>query len=193
MRKALWLLLAIPLGYLTQACILPYIKLAGMTPNVLFVIIGIVTVAYGKLRAFWVGCIYGLLTEIMMPGITYFNLALYSLCSLFCSFPFADKALKRLEYERALNRKHRELSALTRTMLCILCNITVFEIFNVGYITIGGTALTFRHIQSALAAVAGTGVLAILLMLPMRRLIFGKWDRVRSLIWLRNRLRHTRA
>ena len=79
------------LGYFSEVCIMPYVKIFGVTPNLLYAVIGIVTVAYGKLRVFWVGLIYGILMQIMLPSVTMLNLALYPLTTLFCSFAFADK------------------------------------------------------------------------------------------------------
>ena len=77
MKKALALILITVFGYLCEVCVMPYIQVFGVTPNLLLVIIGIVTVAYGKLRAFWVGMVFGLLMEIMLPTVTYMNLAFY--------------------------------------------------------------------------------------------------------------------
>ena len=57
-------------GYLCEVCIMPYIRPFGVSMNILYVVIGIVTVAYGKLRAFWVGLVFGLLMEIMLPSVT---------------------------------------------------------------------------------------------------------------------------
>ena len=107
-RYGMLLILAVG-GYLCQVCIMPYVKILGVTPNLLYVIIGIVTVAYGKLRAFWAGLCFGLLMEIMLPSVTYLNLALYPITTLFCSFAFADKPLKTIEYERATNKTSKEL------------------------------------------------------------------------------------
>ena len=104
LRRYIVLGLLIVFGYLCHVCVMPYIKIFGVTPNLLYVIIGIVTVAYGKLRAFWVGLCYGLLMEIMLPSVPYLHLILYPVTTLFCSFLFADKPLKTLEYERAVNR-----------------------------------------------------------------------------------------
>ena len=53
-RRYTALFLMIVLGYLCEVCVMPYLKVFGVAPNLLYVIIGIVTVAYGKLRAFWV-------------------------------------------------------------------------------------------------------------------------------------------
>ena len=52
-RRYLALGLITVFGYLCKVCIIPYVHPFGVSPNLLYVIIGIVTVAYGKLRAFW--------------------------------------------------------------------------------------------------------------------------------------------
>lgn len=161
-------------GYLFEVCVMPYFKIGGVSPNLLYAVIGIVTVAYGKLRAFWVGMIYGLLMQIMIPSVSYLNLALYSLTTLFCSFPFADKPLKTIEYERATNRSRKELPPWLRTVLCAVLNVLIYEAVNVTYIYLGGTELEFGHIFRALLDVILTGLLTFVLLFPIRRLIFGR-------------------
>ena len=162
------------LGYLLHVCVMPYVRIFGITPNLLYVIIGIVTVAYGKLRVFWVGTIYGLLMQIMIPSVTYLNLALYSLTTLFCSFAFADKPLKTIEYERAVNRQRKELSPWLRTLLCTILNVFIYEVVQVTYIYLGGSPVTLDHIIRALTDVILTGILCLALEFPIRRLILGR-------------------
>ena len=172
-RRYLILALLVVLGYLMEVCLIPYIRVFGVTPNLLYVIVGIVTVAYGKLRAFWVGLCFGLLMEIMLPSVPYLHLLLYPITTLFCSFAFADKPLKTLEYERAVNKKSKELPAWLRTVLCTALNILVFEIVNVTYIYLGGSALTFSHFIKAFWDVILTSLLCLILLFPIRRLILG--------------------
>ena len=43
----------------------------------------------GRRRAFWVGAWYGIVMEIMLPSITFFNLLLYPVAAIFSSLPFA--------------------------------------------------------------------------------------------------------
>ena len=173
-RRYLVLIFLVPLGYLFQVCVIPYVKIFGVSPNFLYAVVGIVTVAYGKLRAFWVGMIYGLLMQIMLPSVSYMNLALYSLTTLFCSFAFADKPLKTIEYERATNRSRKEMAPWLRTLLCAALNTLIYEIINVAYLYIDGTMPTLAHILKALLDVVLTGALTLLLMFPVRRLIFGR-------------------
>ena len=172
-RRYLILALLVVFGYLMEVCLIPYIRVFGVTPNLLYVIVGIVTVAYGKLRAFWVGLCFGLLMEIMLPSVPYLHLLLYPITTLFCSFAFADKPLKTLEYERAVNKKSKELPAWLRTVLCTALNIHVFEIVNVTYIYLGGSALTFSHFIKAFWDVILTSLLCLILLFPIRRLILG--------------------
>ena len=172
-RRYTVFLLMIVFGYLCEVCLMPYIRIFGVTPNLLYVVIGIVTVAYGKLRAFWAGIIYGLLMEIMLPSVPYLYLLLYPLSTLFCSFAFADKPLKTIEYERALNRKSREIAPWLRTVLCTGLNTLVFETVNVTYIYLGGSVLTFSHFFKAFMDVFLTSLLCFILLFPLRRMILG--------------------
>ena len=172
-RRYTVLLLMTVFGYLCQVCIIPYIHPFGISPNFLFVIIGIVTVAYGKLRAFWVGIIFGLLMEIMLPTVPYINIAIYPISTLFCSFAFADKPLKTLEYERATNRNNREMPAWLRTVLCTALNTLIFETVNLVYIYVGGSPLLIIHFIKAFGVILLTSLLCFILLFPLRRLILG--------------------
>ena len=153
---------------------MPYIKIFNVTPNLLYVVVGIVTVAYGKLRAFWVGLVYGILMQIMLPSVTMLNLALYPLTTLFCSFAFADKPLKTIEYERAVRHQRKELPPWLRTVLCTMLNTFVYEIVQITYIYLGGNNLTVSHFMRGFADIAFTGILCFILQFPVRRIIFGR-------------------
>ncbi|MCR5567401.1 MAG: hypothetical protein K6F61_11155 [Clostridiales bacterium] len=173
-RRYVSLALIIIFGYLFEVSVIPYIRPFGVSPNLLYVVIGIITVACGKLRAFWAGMIYGLLMEIMLPSVTFLNLAIYPITTLFCSFAFADKPLKTIEYERATNRSTKELPAWLRTVLCTALNTLVFEIVNVTYIYLGGSVLQAGHFIRAFAAVVLTSCLCFILLFPLRRILLGR-------------------
>jgi len=174
LRRYLALAFMVVFGYLFHVCVLPYFRPFGISPSLLFVVIGVVTVAYGKLRAFWVGLIYGLLMETMLPAAPMVNLALYPISTLFCSFAFADKSLKTIEYERATSRKNRELPPWLRTVLCTALNTLIYEVVNVTYIYLRGTPLSALHFLRAFGDIILTSLLCLLLLFPLRRLIFGR-------------------
>lgn len=173
-RKYLVLVLLLPAGYLLQVCVMPYIRPFGVTPNLLYAVIAIVTVAYGRLRALWAGLVYGLLTEVMLPSVPYLNLALYVVPPLFSAFVFADRSAKALEMDRALNRKSRDLPAWLRTVLCAMVNTLAYEVVNIVYIFLGGSPVDAGHILRGVIDVLLTGLLTLALAFPVRRLIFGR-------------------
>ena len=55
-----------------------------------------------------------------------------------------------------------------------MLNTLIFEVVNVTYIYLGGSPVTAGHIFRAFLNVVLTGMLAMVLMFPLRRLIFGR-------------------
>ena len=159
------------LGYLLQACVMPYLKVGGVTPSLLLAVVAIVTVGYGRLRALWVGAIYGILTETMMPTLTLLNLALYPVSAAFMSMFFADKSEKRLEYERSLGKAGRNVNPYLRTLGCAAMNVLLYEIVNVFYMYLSGAELSMTMLYDSLADVLGTTALTAVIMLPVRRFL----------------------
>ena len=159
------------LGYLLQACVMPYLKVGGVTPNLLLAVIAIATVGYGRLRALWVGAIYGILTETMMPSLTLLNLALYPVSAAFMSMFFADKSEKRLEYERSLGKAGRNVNPYLRTLGCAAMNVLLYEIVNVFYMYISGADLSMTMLYDSLTDVLATAALTAVMMLPVRRFL----------------------
>ena len=68
LRREVMLFAVIGLGYLVQVCIMPYFRIAGSTPLFTICVTAVVTVCYGRMRAFWCGAIYGILFEVMQPS-----------------------------------------------------------------------------------------------------------------------------
>lgn len=163
--------LVVFLGYLLQVCVMPYFRIGSVTPSILFAIIAIITVGYGKLRALWVGCIYGILMETMCPTIRMLNLALYPLSAGFISMFFSDKSEKRLEYERSLGKAGRNLNPYLRTLGCAAANVLLYEIVNLVYMYLGGAVLSFASLGRPLASIFWTTVLTLAIVLPVRRFL----------------------
>lgn len=161
--------LVVMLGYLLHVCVMPYIKLGGVTPSLLFALIGIVTVGYGRQRTIWISCIYGILMEIMAPTLRSLNLLLYPISAMFLSFFFADKSDKRMQYERSLGEAGRNINALVRTMACAACNTLIYEVVNILYMYLAGAELTMNTLFKALLDIFWTTVLTSLIMVPVRR------------------------
>lgn len=163
--------LVVFLGYLLQVCLMPHLRIGGVTPSLLFAIIAIVTIGYGRLRALWVGSIYGILMETMCPTITMVNLLLYPLAAGFLSMFFADKSEKRLEYERSIGKAGRNVNSYLRTMGCGASGVLIYEIVNVIYMYLGGAAITWPVISQAFSNIFWSTALTALIMVPLRRFL----------------------
>ncbi len=185
--------LVILLGYLFQVCVMPYVEFGDVTPSLLYVVIAIVTVGYGKLRALWAGGFYGIVMETMLPGLPMLNLLMYPIGAVFVSIFFADKSEKKLEEERSigrpLTRSHDFLSVLSaigdritgapgqnanpyiRTPLCAAVNVLIYEVINLVYIYLGGTIPMGDHYSRAFTNILATTIMTIVLMYPVRRFL----------------------
>ena len=158
-------------GYLLQMCVMPYVNFAGVTPSLLFAFIGVMTVCYGRLRAFWTGAIYGVLMETMMPSLPMLNLFFYPIAASLAAVGFSDKSEKRREADRSLNKDSRDGNVYVRSVLCAGLISLLNEIINVIYIYLGGTVLEALHIRRGLIALAGTMLLTLLVAYPVRHLL----------------------
>lgn len=192
-RQLVKFFLVVLLGYLLQVCVMPYLEWGDVTPSMLYAIIAILTVGYGKLRALWAGGVYGIFMETMLPAFPMLNLLLYPIGALFVSIFFADKSDKKLEEERSIGRSHVKGNALVtffaalrerifgapgqnanpyiRTPLCAAVNVLIYEVVNLVYINLGGTIPMGEHYARALTNILLTTLLTIVIMYPVRRFL----------------------
>ena len=159
------------LGYLLQVCVMPSFPIAGVTPNLIFAFIAIITVGYGKLRALWAGAFYGIVLETMMPTVNLLNLALYPIVSLFTSAFFSDRSETQLEYERSQGRPGRNWNPYLRTPLCCMVCVLIYEIVNIAYIYLGGNLPTPEMLGRAAVNILYSSGLSLLLAWPVRRIL----------------------
>ena len=164
------LFLTVFAAYLIQVCVLPRIPIGGVTVNILYPVIAVAAVCYGRLRAFWAGAIFGILMEAMQPTLSLVNLVIYPANAVFCAFLFADKTPQKLEYERSIGKPGRNASPYWRTIGCAAMGIAIHETVNLLYIALGssvmevlGSRLTGRALLSA--------ALSTLLALPVMMLL----------------------
>ena len=169
--RQLRLLIVLMLGYLFQVCVMPSFPIADVTPSLIYAIIAIVTVGYGKLRALWAGAFYGIILETMMPTISLFNLALYPISALFCSAFFSDRSETQLEYERSLGRPGRNWNPYLRTPLCCMLNVLIYEVVNIAYMYLGGNPPTPDVLGRAAVNILYSTALCMALAWPVRRVL----------------------
>ena len=169
--RQLRLLVVLLLGYLLQVCVMPSYQIADVTPSLIFAVIAIITVGYGKLRALWAGAFYGIIMETMLPTINLFNLAIYPIAALFCSAFFSDRSETQLEYERSLGRPGRNWNPYLRTPLCCMLNVLIYEIVNITYMYLGGNPPTPDVLGRAAVNILYSTGLCMLLVWPVRRFL----------------------
>ena len=107
------------LTWLVQVTFMPYLQ-SPLFPsvNLCFCTTAVVTVCYGKNRAYCTGAIYGILYEAMMPTLPMLNLLFYPVAALVSSVFFADRSEQRLTEMRATNPNARNDRPYLRTLGC---------------------------------------------------------------------------
>lgn len=182
------------LFYLIQTCVMPYLKVGGVMPNLLMVVIAILTVSYGKKYAFVSGALVGIILESMASSLRLFYVLVYPSLALVAAQAFADMSDVKREMRRISRADSQPESAtganktlwqrvrairLTRTSpddlnphLRILLNALLltasYEVLMLVYVALDGVPVGFGHIWRVLITLAYTGSTALLVMLPAR-------------------------
>ena len=165
------LFLLLLIGYLLQVCVMPYCKVGTITPSMIVACIAVVTVGYGRLRAFWAGAFFGILTETFLASVPMMYLMLYPVVALLCSVACADKTANRLQYERSIGLPGRNINPLLRTVVCAILNALCIEVVNLVYAYLRGAVLTGTAVGRAAMCIITTALLTALVMVPMRRFL----------------------
>lgn len=183
------------LFFLLQTVVMPHLKISGIMPNLMMVIIAIMTVSYGKLYAFISGAVTGIILEAMSYSIPLFYLLIYPVLALLCAQVFADMSDVKREMRRIreaqrqselanqvtsayARRKFRikirlrrdspyDLNAHLRILLNALMLVALFEGVMLLYIALSGVTITFNHFLRMLYSAVYTA-LWCLTMFPVR-------------------------
>ena len=159
------------LTYLFHVCVMPDIRFFDVKPNLILAVLGIVAVCYEKKKTFWYGAVMGILLEVMQPTTPMLSLLLYPIIASLSMLIFSDKSMKQLEYERGLGRPGRNRSPWVRTPLCAAFATAVYEVVNIAYVYLNGSAIDVTHVLRGLTDAVFTTLLALLLMAPVRRFL----------------------
>ncbi len=203
--KFLKVLLLVLLYFLLQTALMPHLKIGGIMPNLLMVIIAIMTVSYGKLYAFISGAIVGIILEAMSYSIPLFYLLIYPVLALLCAQVFADMSdikremrrirqaqrqseaaaqaqasfLKRRRGFRIRRDSPYDLNAHLRILLNTLMLVALFEGVMLIYVALSGIAVTYQHILRAVYTAVYSAA-CCLTMFPVRAFL-GLYRRKRPL------------
>ena len=173
-KKALRALLLALLAYLVQACVMEYLTVSGVTGSVLFAVLAIITVSYGKKFAFCASCIIGMCMESMLSQVQALYVVAYPVITMICAQFFADMSDRQRERRRMLRQgrghggREGDLPALLRIPLCAGLMDLLLNIVLCAYMYLIGVELSFLHAARALISLIYTIGLAAALMIPAR-------------------------
>lgn len=191
--KLLKSLALILLFYLLQSAAMPHLKVFGVMPNLLMVVIAILTVSYGKQYAFITGAIIGIILESMASSIPLFYVVIYPVLALLCAQLFADMSDVKREMRRIREAQRQsevaaeikspyakrrikisfrrnspyDMEPHLRIFLNALTLTALYEGIMLIYVALGGVPVGFGHIKRSFIALAYTGI-ACVLMFPAR-------------------------
>ena len=169
LNREVRLFLVIFLGYFLQVTFVATLsEYVGVSLMLTLSVIAVITVCYGRVRAFWCGLIYGMLMELMLPGTPLMNLFLYPASALLWSVPFSDKSAQQMEYERSIGKAGRNRNPYIRTLLCALVNSLTYEGVNITYIYLRESLVTSAHVFTGLRNALATMLLTLVIMMPLR-------------------------
>ena len=203
--KFLKTLALILLFYLVQVSVMPHLKVLDIMPNLLMVIIAIMTVSFGKLYAFITGALIGILLESMAVSTPLFYVVIYPALALLCAQIFADMSDVKREIRRIRDAQRqgeaaaeikapfmrrswrlrlrrdtsRDLNAHLRILLNAVMLVLLYEGVMLIYIALRGIPVTLGHILRVLYAAMYTA-LCCLAMFPVRSWL-GLYKRPRRL------------
>lgn len=174
--KGLKVLFLTLFAYLFQACAMQYFAIGGVTASLPFVTLAVFVVSLGKKYAFCASCIIGICMECMLANVPALYLIAYPVITMLCAQLFAD--LTERQRERRLSDhqgktifsrlRQKEMPALMRIPLCALLMDLIWHTVMCVYMYLIGVELDFGHFSRLFGAVAYTGVLTLVLMLPLR-------------------------
>lgn len=174
--KGLKVLFLTLFAYLFQACAMQYFAIGGVTASLPFVTLAVFVVSLGKKYAFCASCIIGICTECMLANVPALYLIAYPVITMLCAQLFAD--LTERQRERRLSDhqgktifsrlRQKEMPALMRIPLCALLMDLIWHTVMCVYMYLIGVELDFSHFSRLFRAVVYTGVLTLVLMLPLR-------------------------
>ena len=180
-KKTLKVLALVILGYLMQVCAMPKLAVLDVTGNLLFAVLAVITVSYGKKYAFCASCIAGICMECMLSNVQALYALAYPIVTMLSAQAFADMSERKRERLRSQNRgkKHyrdTDLPTHLRILLCSAMMDLIMHIVLCAYMYLIGVDLSWLHMARALLSTVYTVFAALVIMVPVR-MFLGMYER----------------
>jgi hypothetical protein len=154
--------------YLFQVCVAPYMKIAGITPNLMIANIAIFTVSYGKKYAFGTAAMTGILLETMSVNVNILIMVIYPVFGVVCAQVFADMSERKREQRRVGHKSQTDKNAYVRILLNTLVFFALFEAVMLIYTSLTGITVTGTHLMRTAQGLLYTLFSALTVMIPLR-------------------------
>ncbi len=196
LKRALKVLLLTMAAYLVQVCVMRYFMVRSVVGSVVFAVLAIIVVSCGKKYAFCSSCIIGMMMECMMANSNVPSLYViaYPAITMLFAQTFADMTDRQLEqrrlaYERrqvrisqGRGKKHwwysfmlryrdTDLPPTVRIPLCAGLMDLALNLVLIAYMYLIGEELILIHLFRLAGSVLYTMGLAVVLMLPCRKML----------------------
>lgn len=175
MKKAVLAFAVTIMFYLLQVCLMQHLKIFGVTGNLLAVNLAILTVSFGKKYTFVFSCITGILVEAMTSSVGGLLVILYPAFGMLFAQLFSDMSdekRERLALRQAglSKKKNGDLNPYYRIPLNAVCIAGAIEAICLVYVNVSGTDISANLYIRAVFSIIYTGILAVLLMWPVRKI-----------------------
>ena len=175
MKKAVFAFALTLLFYLLQVCLMQHLKIFGVTGNLLAVNLAILTVSYGKKYTFVFSCITGILVEAMTSSVGGLLVVLYPAFGMLFAQVFSDMSDEKrerllLRQTNLTNKRKGDMNPYYRIPLNAICISGAIEIICLFYVNVSGTDVSVNIYIRAAMSIVYTGLLAVLLMWPVRKI-----------------------
>ena len=163
------------MAYLLQVCVLPYLKINEITPNLIMATIAVFTVSYGKKYAFGTAAMSGIIIETMSVDVNVLAVVLYPVFGLTCAQFFSDMSDRKREQRRTMNKSQDDKNVYLRIFLNTIVLTALYEGSLLIYISLSGITVTFIHFVRTFQCLIYTGFISLVVMFPIRW-ILGMYD-----------------
>lgn len=185
-KRALKLILTVFLAYLLDVCAMPYLRVGPACGSVLFAVLAVFVVSYGKVYGYLAACIAGILMESALSNVPIIYLLAYPIITMLLGQFFADRSERQVEEKFARMAKREERRRIKGkavnmkyapvTDLKVYLRIPVLAglmelLMNVVlcfYLSLIDTKIGFIQISAALLSAIYTAAVAAAVMLPLR-------------------------
>lgn len=170
--RHLRLFLVLILFYLLQQCVIPYFKPAGVTPNLLWVMLSVVVASYDWYDSAFCGAIVGIITETMCPTLPMLNLVGYLVITILAVPFFMPKSTRKLLQAKYAGKTAANTHRYRKTVFCTAATNFAWQTVNCAYVFLNNNTIPGEFITRGIANVVFTTAIGSII-IPFMWMLLG--------------------